>query len=199
MKLCALTTIGCLWTIFCTSAEAPASTGALNLRRMQHQIATHDQEIEQLQQRFENNESSLEMMRQEVQALLKATKEVASDAHVQKLEIGLNKVVGDIKVFQKHVNETITSIHAVTEKMAAQQTMIQSQCKQIQDLEKAVRALTQILQKPSAVEKGLYRVKSGDSLERIAKEHGTTAQLIKELNQLKSDTIYAGQQLKLPE
>ncbi len=43
-----------------------------------------------------------------------------------------------------------------------------------------------------------YVVKSGDSLARIARTHGTTVQAIKAANGLTSDNIVAGQSLKLP-
>lgn len=42
-----------------------------------------------------------------------------------------------------------------------------------------------------------YIVKSGDSLWKIALDHKTTVDKIKELNQLKSDVIYVGQVLKI--
>jgi LysM repeat protein len=43
-----------------------------------------------------------------------------------------------------------------------------------------------------------YVVKSGDSLSRIARTHGTTVKAIKAANGLTSDHIVAGQSLKLP-
>lgn len=43
----------------------------------------------------------------------------------------------------------------------------------------------------------VYRVKSGDSLYRIARKNKTTVKKIKSLNQLKSDLIFVGQKLKL--
>jgi len=45
----------------------------------------------------------------------------------------------------------------------------------------------------------LYTVKKGDTLDTIAKRFFTTATFIKEANQLKSYTIYAGQKLFIPE
>jgi LysM repeat protein len=43
-----------------------------------------------------------------------------------------------------------------------------------------------------------YTVRSGDSLEKIARHHGTTVEAIKQLNNLSSDLIVAGQRLSLP-
>ena len=45
----------------------------------------------------------------------------------------------------------------------------------------------------------LYVVKSGDTLSRIAKAHGTTVKALKAANGLLSDQIVAGRRLKLPE
>ena len=43
----------------------------------------------------------------------------------------------------------------------------------------------------------VYTVKSGDSLMKIAKKHGTTAKAIRSLNGLSNDTIKVGQKLKI--
>jgi LysM repeat protein len=43
-----------------------------------------------------------------------------------------------------------------------------------------------------------YTVKSGDSLTKIAKAHGTTVKVIKAENNLNTDHIKVGQKLKIP-
>jgi len=45
---------------------------------------------------------------------------------------------------------------------------------------------------------GVYVVKSGDTLTRIAKFQGTTVKAAKTANHLKSDRIFVGEKLKLP-
>lgn len=45
----------------------------------------------------------------------------------------------------------------------------------------------------------LYAVKSGDTLSRIAKSHGTSGKALKAANGLKSDRIVTGRKLKIPE
>jgi LysM repeat protein len=44
---------------------------------------------------------------------------------------------------------------------------------------------------------GIYVVKSGDTLSRIAKAHGTTVKALKTANHLSSDRIFVGEKLKL--
>ena len=43
-----------------------------------------------------------------------------------------------------------------------------------------------------------YVVKSGDSLSKIAKIHGTTVKALRAANNLKTDQIKVGQKLKIP-
>ncbi len=50
----------------------------------------------------------------------------------------------------------------------------------------------------SAASGAIYTVKSGDTLTKIAREHGTTVTALRELNGLKTDRINLGQKLKLP-
>jgi LysM repeat protein len=46
---------------------------------------------------------------------------------------------------------------------------------------------------------GFYVVKSGDTLARIAKVHGTTVKALKTANSLKNDHILVGAKLMIPE
>lgn len=52
---------------------------------------------------------------------------------------------------------------------------------------------------PASQPAGLYTVKPGDTLTRIAKAHGTTVKGLKAANGLASDRIAVGAKLKLPE
>ena len=54
------------------------------------------------------------------------------------------------------------------------------------------------LETPASSATETYTVKSGDTLSRIARAHGTTVTALKELNGLTLDQIKIGQKLKLP-
>jgi peptidoglycan endopeptidase LytE len=45
---------------------------------------------------------------------------------------------------------------------------------------------------------GAYTVKAGDTLAKIAREHGTTVKALRAANSLKTDQLHPGQKLKLP-
>ena len=51
----------------------------------------------------------------------------------------------------------------------------------------------------SSHSKTIYVVKSGDTLSRIAKTHGTTVTALKAANSLENDRIVVGARLKIPE
>ena len=52
---------------------------------------------------------------------------------------------------------------------------------------------------PTATTETVYVVKSGDTLTKIAKDHGTTVKAIRAANDLKTDKIKVGEKLKVPE
>ncbi len=68
----------------------------------------------------------------------------------------------------------------------------------ISHLQQSLQALAKAMAAGHETNSEVYVVKSGDSLEKIAKKHQTTVQAIIDLNGLKSSKIWAGQKLKIP-
>ena len=60
-------------------------------------------------------------------------------------------------------------------------------------------ALTRKIAGPAGHSKTIYVVKSGDTLTRIARAHGTTVKALKAANSLENDHIVVGARLKIPE
>ncbi len=63
-------------------------------------------------------------------------------------------------------------------------------------LDEALRLKATLQKQPTSK---THLVKSGDSLEKIARHHQTSVQTLKELNHLSSDRIVVGQQLQIPD
>ncbi|MFA6384571.1 MAG: L,D-transpeptidase family protein [Candidatus Omnitrophota bacterium] len=57
-----------------------------------------------------------------------------------------------------------------------------------------IKLLFSVIMTPECVE---YEIKPGDSLDRIARIHGTTVELIKKSNNLASDNIFPGKKIKV--
>ena len=60
------------------------------------------------------------------------------------------------------------------------------------------KTATPVDNSPHATGEAVYLVKSGDTLSRIAKTHGTTVKALKLANNLENDRIVIGEQLKIP-
>jgi len=67
-----------------------------------------------------------------------------------------------------------------------------------QDLTQLKQSLHTMLALLKADEEKSYTVKAGDSLGKIALDHKVSTKAIRDLNQLTSDVIYPGQNLKIP-
>lgn len=63
------------------------------------------------------------------------------------------------------------------------------------------RVFVKVLHKgpPAHNTTNIYLVKSGDTLVRIAKAHGTTVNALETANHMNTDHIYAGEKLKMPQ
>jgi membrane-bound lytic murein transglycosylase D len=61
----------------------------------------------------------------------------------------------------------------------------------------AQRASTQRTARPAQPQRVVYRVKRGDNLTRIAREHGVTVAQIRQWNNLRNDTVRIGQRLTI--
>jgi membrane-bound lytic murein transglycosylase D len=66
-----------------------------------------------------------------------------------------------------------------------------------QDIEQQLAALPKVKVTPAAVA-GRYKVRSGDSLSKIAAQHKTSVKALQQANQLKNNQLKIGQQLVIP-
>lgn len=191
-------------------AGAPAANSLeRSLQNLSYSVNNQDQEIASLKQKIANQESVLDSMHAEVTSLIKAAKESQKstsstvDTRLKAMEKNIDKLVADLKQFKKHANDSSSSFSEIQKKLEQQQEVSALQAQQIKELESALRLLASAMQAKtsgsSKVTSGSeYRVKSGDSLEKIAKDHGTTTDAIKKANNLSKDVIYPGQKLEIP-
>lgn len=70
---------------------------------------------------------------------------------------------------------------------------------EIANLKSTLTSISQAIKKTSSGQTvSSYKVKAGDSLEKIARAHSITTEALKKANQLSSDRIIVGQELKIP-
>lgn len=103
----------------------------------------------------------------------------------------------EIKGLSEHAKETQEALKGFKSRLSSLE-------KNLEGLQGAMSNLVELMRvsqglAPTEGEGKVYKVKAGDSLEKIAKQNGTTLKALKELNQLTKDQIVIGQTLKLPE
>jgi len=114
---------------------------------------------------------------------------------VQQLAVKQDKIVADIRQLRSHANETTTALVQYKEKITQFEQFVALQNQQLKELIKLKEGGAQCAQFEN---KKVYKIKSGDSLEKIAREQGTSVEEIKKLNQMTSDLIVVDQTLYLP-
>lgn len=127
---------------------------------------------------LEKQQAKIDQLTQQIQQLEK--KWLILDKHQQ----------GDAKELHElssHANETVAALGQFKDRIGELEREILSQNRRFDDATKGVHA-----------DFKLYKVKPGDSLEKIARAHKTGVDQIKKLNGLEHDLIVVGQELKIP-
>lgn len=174
------------------------------LRQRSHNLEI---ELNQVEQRCDNIESIVDTLRNQVADLTKAIKDqsdsskVFIESRVGNLEHNTSRAFSDLQLVKNHVNDFSAVISQYKSQLQVLEQNSKQQNQNIENLQTALKILTEALQ--TSEEKDTfsdeYKVKAGDSLEKIAQTYGTTVKALKELNDLSSDRIKINQKLKIPE
>lgn len=177
---------------------------------LRHELENHETELRMFEERMGNQESSLGAFRQQLQDANQANKEIVKgntnslEGKFTAIESTNKNLTTDLRQLKTHANESAEVLAQYKQKIGELEKSIAMQNQQIDSLKTALSSVMELLQvkeeigKPSEGGANNYRIKSGDSLEKIAKAHNTTVKVIKELNNLSSDRIVEGRVLKLP-
>ncbi|HSX12372.1 MAG TPA: LysM peptidoglycan-binding domain-containing protein [Rhabdochlamydiaceae bacterium] len=121
------------------------------------------------------------------------------ERRVAELERALVKMKEELKELVSYANQSNSSLMQAREKLLSCEKQITHQSDVLNEVAKlkgTLSSLSKAMQEPSSSK--TYKVRSGDSLEKIARQHNSTIDLIKKVNGLNSDTIMIGQELKIP-
>jgi LysM repeat protein len=117
--------------------------------------------------------------------------DVASIQHkISSLEKTIDKMSADLRSLTTYASQTSSSL-------AQYRDHIQELDRKLEEVTKLRSTLSQIAKAHSSSET-TYQVKSGDSLEKIARKFHVPLESLKRENNLSSDKIVVGQELKIP-
>lgn len=168
---------------------------------IRNEVDNHDADIMVFQERLNNQELTLEQMRGDMSLIKKEATENQAIS-LQRLEANLDNLVSDIKQMRNHANDLSETLAKTQTRVEELDSTVKAQSRNIQNLHSAIGTIMEAFDmKPpaglSADPEETYKVKAGDSLEKIARKHKTSIKKIKDLNKLKNDMIRVGQKLKI--
>lgn len=120
------------------------------------------------------------------------------------IESGHTTIIDSLRDLKTHANDVGASLGQAKQRMNSVEKSLDSQQETVRNLEGALRALMALVDSSEAAPEGLsqgaqvYKVKSGDTLERIARREGTTVQALKHENNISDDLIRVNQTLHIP-
>ncbi len=185
-----------------------------NLAALQHQNDNHEAEIRQFEAKLANQDETVEQLRTQLYSNIQQQKDGSknsqniTEAKLIQLEANSKALANDFKTFKDYYNENSAAQQKLLQRVTALESALDQQHLALEQFSHALTAIADALQikenpadaKPAAASASgkTYKVKNGDSLGTIAKEHQTTISEIKKLNNLNNDKIIIGQTLKLP-
>lgn len=191
-----------------------------SIESMRHEVRNNEAEIRMFDEKLKNLDTIIENVRDQLSESSKSHKEQLKgnsstlEGKITSLETVSKGLVADLKQFKSHANDSSTALAAYKQKISDLEKIVEQQNQNIDHLQAAMRSLLDALNvkdistpssKVPTSEKSVtdsgntYRIKNGDSLEKIARAHQTTVQALKEVNGLTNDKIVVGKVLQIPE
>ena len=166
----------------------------LEIDDLKQTLHTTQVDLSLLDEKNRKQEGSLVKQSKETSNLASLSTQVSAlEKKVCNLENILDKISTDLRTLNTALSQTTGQIHQF-------QTQLSSQDERLNEVGKLKGTLASIAKsigdRPTTPAK-TYRVKAGDSLEKIARAHNTTAESIRKINALNNDKIIVGQELKV--
>lgn len=175
-----------------------------NLDDLRHYVQTFQAELQIIDARLKKQDDVIAQIKQkdiEQQKL----KIASIDKSIKAIETSIEKgnqtqkqQQEDIRELSSHANQTTTALSQYKNRINEIEKDIVAYSKTFDDIKKSVHSAVSSIKSNKDYCGTLYKVKSGDSLERIAKNYKVSIEEIKKENSLDNDLIVIGQELKIP-
>lgn len=184
-----------------------------SIDEMRHEMNNHESEIRTFEEKLANQEVIIDSLREQNAHTSKINQDLTKgnlatlEMKVNSLDTASKALVSDLRQLKSHANDSSSTTSSLNHKIEAIEKVLETQNHNLENLQAAMRSLMSALEVKHEVTSTLssdeskykaYRIQAGDSLEKIAKIHKTSVKAIKELNDLNSDRIIVGQNIKIP-
>lgn len=187
-----------------------------SLEDLKHEVRNHESEIRMYEEKLSTMESSIDTLRQQMSDSQQVHKDILketstnSEMKVNGLDSTVKGMVADLRQLKGHANDSATALGQYKAKLLEMEKIMDAQSQNIENLQAALKSMMDAMQvrssgnavanSTSSESSGMrsYRVRSGDSLEKIARSQGTTISAIKDANNMVNDKIIVGQNLRIP-
>lgn len=174
-----------------------------NLDDLRHDINCFQTELQILDGRIKYYENTLSTLK--TQDLEKQEERInylseQIDALKQRslsIESAQREETSELKELSLHADETVAALSQFRNRIYDLEKEINSQNNRFDEMGKMKKNIENLVKGYQGRYK-IYRVKAGDSLEKIARMNKSSVEKIQEANKLKQDLIVIGQELKIP-
>lgn len=178
----------------------------INLDDLRHDLNCFKTDFQIIEGKIGNQENQIEGVKQKQVAQTLTMVDTLSEkikvleAKISQADKSQQAEISDIEKLSFHAKETSSSLSQYKEKLGELETKVIAQSKRFDEVKKLKDTLEAIATSLKINNEGFstYKVKAGDSLEKIAKINKVTVDQLKKVNNLDQDLIVIGQDLKIP-
>ncbi|MBN2480052.1 MAG: LysM peptidoglycan-binding domain-containing protein [Parachlamydiales bacterium] len=177
-----------------------------NLDDLRHDLNCFQTELQIIDGKIKHQEDATQNIKQQHIERLQVKNDslnkllINAEAKLTQIEQKQNAIIADLKNLSNYSNETTLALTQHKEKINELEASYLAQGSKINEIASVKTTLQQLVKslKSNSFNCITYKVKSGDSLEKIAKQNNVSVDSIKKINDLDSDLIVIGQELKIP-
>jgi LysM repeat protein len=175
---------------------------------LRREAGNHEVEIRMFDEKLNTIQSTLEVLRQQMNDVKQSSRDSLKNSSKElegkfsSLDPLVKGVSADLSTLKRQINDVLEQYRV---RLTELEKAIDSQSRNTEHLQTAVASLMELLQGKDVKsiegdsKAKSYKVKNGDSLEKIAKLHQVSISSLKEANKLQTDRIIIGQTLWIPE
>ena len=196
------------FSLFFFGCASQLVTGVREQRETDYLLSEIRIDIAELRQQINHHKVEFQILDEKLEKLtvaksrdstLKNGELAKLEKKVYDLEKLLEKTKEDLREIASHANQTTATFIEYRNKIAECEKQIAHQSEVLDEIAKLKGTLKSISKAMHEGSSGkIHKVKSGDSLEKIARLGGVSIDELKKINGLSTDTIFIGQELKLP-